>query len=226
MYVSFSFLDVDDVKFVINYDFPGAVEDYIHRSYIARIFDNCRIIFLCSNRFNVLSQKRCFPSELVELVAKATLAPRTLSSLRRTAKTQSSWSTYSQRQNRSIIFAERINKKRKGRMWFYQCGFWSGNRQVVNPKLVEMQQMGSMMGYGGGGRRWPAALRSCWWHIMKMNTWSIASNPSYAHQVGWWRRESWKVVKTSLPPHSLILTDWVFKWWPIQPFQFPSEVVI
>ena len=56
MYVSFSFLDVDDVKFVINYDFPGAVEDYIHRSYIARIFDNCRIIFLCSNRFNVLSQ--------------------------------------------------------------------------------------------------------------------------------------------------------------------------
>ena len=24
--------DVDDVKFVINYDFPGAVEDYIHRS--------------------------------------------------------------------------------------------------------------------------------------------------------------------------------------------------
>ena len=23
--------DVDDVKFVINYDFPGAVEDYIHR---------------------------------------------------------------------------------------------------------------------------------------------------------------------------------------------------
>merc|ERR1712210_198982 len=24
-------LDVDDVKFVINYDFPGAVEDYIHR---------------------------------------------------------------------------------------------------------------------------------------------------------------------------------------------------
>ena len=50
MYVNFSFLDVDDVKFVINYDFPGAVEDYIHRSYIARIFDNCRIIFLCSNR--------------------------------------------------------------------------------------------------------------------------------------------------------------------------------
>jgi len=24
----------------------------------------------------------------------------------------------------------------------------------VNPKLVEMQQMGSMMGYGAGGRRW------------------------------------------------------------------------
>ena len=56
MYVNFSFLDVDDVKFVINYDFPGAVEDYIHRSFFARISDNCRIIFLCSNRFNVLSQ--------------------------------------------------------------------------------------------------------------------------------------------------------------------------
>ena len=26
--------DVDDVKFVINYDFPGAVEDYIHRSMV------------------------------------------------------------------------------------------------------------------------------------------------------------------------------------------------
>ena len=26
-----SYTDVDDVKFVINYDFPGAVEDYIHR---------------------------------------------------------------------------------------------------------------------------------------------------------------------------------------------------
>ena len=32
IYVDLSFLDVDDVKFVINYDFPGAVEDYIHRS--------------------------------------------------------------------------------------------------------------------------------------------------------------------------------------------------
>ena len=32
IYVYISFLDVDDVKFVINFDFPGAVEDYIHRS--------------------------------------------------------------------------------------------------------------------------------------------------------------------------------------------------
>ena len=56
IYVYLSFLDVDDVKFVINYDFPGAVEDYIHRSFFAGISDNCRSIFLCSNRFNVLSQ--------------------------------------------------------------------------------------------------------------------------------------------------------------------------
>ena len=34
IYVYLSFLDVDDVKFVINYDFPGAVEDYIHRSFL------------------------------------------------------------------------------------------------------------------------------------------------------------------------------------------------
>ena len=34
IYVDLSFLDVDDVKFVINYDFPGAVEDYIHRSFL------------------------------------------------------------------------------------------------------------------------------------------------------------------------------------------------
>ena len=61
MYVNFSFLDVDDVKFVINYDFPGAVEDYIHRSYIARIFDNCRIIFLCSNRSMSSVSKGVFP---------------------------------------------------------------------------------------------------------------------------------------------------------------------
>ena len=34
IYFYLSFLDVDDVKFVINYDFPSAVEDYIHRSFL------------------------------------------------------------------------------------------------------------------------------------------------------------------------------------------------
>lgn len=26
-----SFLDIDDIGFVINYDFPQAIEDYVHR---------------------------------------------------------------------------------------------------------------------------------------------------------------------------------------------------
>ena len=46
MYVNFSFLDVDDVKFVINYDFPGAVEDYIHRSFL-RGFPTIVELFSC-----------------------------------------------------------------------------------------------------------------------------------------------------------------------------------
>ena len=28
---NFVFVDIDDVNFVINYDFPGQIEDYVHR---------------------------------------------------------------------------------------------------------------------------------------------------------------------------------------------------
>lgn len=30
-YLFFAFLDIDDIEYVINYDFPNQTEDYIHR---------------------------------------------------------------------------------------------------------------------------------------------------------------------------------------------------
>ena len=82
--------DVDDVKFVINYDFPGAVEDYIHRSFVF-----IEIQFVNS----VLVNQPKSPG-LVGLGEKATLAPPTPSSPRRTARTLPNLSTYSRRRIR------------------------------------------------------------------------------------------------------------------------------
>jgi len=86
-------LDVDDVKFVINYDFPGAVEDYIHR----------------------------------------------IGRTGRKGNTGTAYTFFTQKNSKN---AEQL------------INILTEAKQVVNPKLVEMQQMGSMMGYGGGGRRW------------------------------------------------------------------------
>jgi len=85
-------LDVDDVKFVINYDFPGAVEDYIHR----------------------------------------------IGRTGRKGNTGTAYTFFTQKNSKN---AEQL------------INILTEAKQVVNPKLVEMQQMGSM-GYGGGGRRW------------------------------------------------------------------------
>ena len=55
LYVDLSFLDVDDVKFVINYDFPGAVEDYIHRSSLWGFLAPSSNFLFFSNRFLISS---------------------------------------------------------------------------------------------------------------------------------------------------------------------------
>ena len=62
-FVSFC-ADVDDVKFVINYDFPGAVEDYIHRlkpviSSSSSLLMSCEPTFLFLLSFLNIINKMC-----------------------------------------------------------------------------------------------------------------------------------------------------------------------
>ena len=46
-------LDVDDVKFVINYDYPNNSEDYIHR--IGKLISHCAMVIMMITRIQFLS---------------------------------------------------------------------------------------------------------------------------------------------------------------------------
>ena len=46
-------LDVDDVKFVINYDYPNNSEDYIHR--IGKLTSHCAMVIMMITRIQFLS---------------------------------------------------------------------------------------------------------------------------------------------------------------------------